>query len=125
MHSRMLSRDLEPTLTLAVSGADLAAVEINFAIDTGFTEVMTLPLDIIEELNLRFNKELPFTLADGTQYSGTVYTAWVQWHDQVREIEVVNVDADPLIGMKLLAGSNLSSDAEPGGAVIIIELPAR
>ncbi len=125
MHSSTLTRDLEPTLTLAVSGANRSAVDIDFAIDTGFTEVMTLPPDIIDELNLQFNKELPFTLADGTQYSGTVYTAWVQWHDRVREIEVVSVDADPLVGMKLLAGSNLSIDAEPGGAVTITELPAR
>ena len=125
MHSGMLSSDLEPTLTLAVSGSDLAAVEIDFAIDTGFTEVMTLPPDIIDELNLQFNKELPFTLADGTSYSGTVYTAWVQWHDRVREIEVVSVDADPLVGMRLLAGSNLSIDAELGGTVTITELTAR
>ena len=63
-----------PMLTLAVSGENSTAVEVDFAIDTGFTEVMTLPPDIIDELNLQFNKEIPLTLADGTVYSGVAYT---------------------------------------------------
>ena len=114
-----------PMLTLAVSGENSATVEVDFAIDTGFTEVMTLPPDIIDELNLQFNKEISLTLADGAVYSGAAYTGWVRWHDSVREIEVISVDADPLVGMRLLAGSNLSIDAEPGGTVTITELPAR
>ena len=114
-----------PMITLALSGENSATVEVDFAIDTGFTEVMTLPPDIIEELNLRFNKEIFLTLADGTAYLGVAYTGRVRWHDSVREIEVISVDADPLVGMRLLAGSNLSIDAEPGGAVTISELPAR
>ncbi|MYC33377.1 MAG: clan AA aspartic protease [Chloroflexi bacterium] len=114
-----------PTLSLAVSGDHSVAVEVDFAIDTGFTEVMTLPPDIISELNLQFNKEISLTLADGAVYSGVAYTGWVRWHDSVREIEVISVDADPLVGMKLLAGSNLSIDAEPDGAVTITELAAR
>ena len=64
-------------------------------------------------------------MADGTVYVGTVYTVWVLWHDRIREIDVVSVDADPLVGMRLLSGSNLSIDAEPGGAVTITELPVR
>ena len=114
-----------PVLTLFVSGENGSATEIDFAVDTGFTEAMTLPPDIIDELNLQFNKEIALILADGAEYSGVVYTGWVQWHDRVREIEVISVDADPLIGMRLLAGSNLSIDAKPGGAVTVSELPAR
>ena len=114
-----------PMITLALSGENTATVEVDLAIDTGFTDVMTLPPDIIEVLNLRFNKEIFLTLADGTAYSGVAYTGWVRWHDSVREIEVISVDADPLVGMRLLAGSNLSIDAEPGGAVTISELPTR
>ena len=62
-----------PTLTLGVSGEHSATVEVDFAIDTGFTEVMTLPPDIIDELNLQFNKEISLTLADGAAYSGVAY----------------------------------------------------
>ena len=114
-----------PTLTLGVSGEHSATVEVDFAIDTGFTEVMTLPPDIIDELNLQFNKEISLTLADGAAYSGVAYTGWVRWHDDIKEVEVISVDADPLVGMKLLAGSNLIIDVESGGTVTITELPAR
>ena len=44
---------------------------------------------------------------------------------ELGSVEVISVDVNPLVGMRLLAGSNLSIDAEPGGAVTITELPAR
>ena len=122
MHYGVVSADLEPNLIIALLGVDNTIVEVDCAIDTGFTEEMTLPPDIIEALGLPINKQVELTLADETIYVGTTYVARLRWYDQIRNIEVISVDADPLIGMKLLAGSNLSIDAEPGGAVIISEL---
>ena len=50
------------------------------------------------------------------------YAAYVLWHGQRRQIKVLNMEGDPLIGMELLRGSNISSDALPGGGVTITEL---
>lgn len=125
IHYGVVHDAILPTLTLAVSGENNAAVEVDFAIDTGFTEEMTLPPDIIDELNLPSHREISFAMADGTIYRGETYVGRIRWHGGLRRVEVISVDADPLVGMKLLAGSNLSIDAEPDGSVTITELAAR
>ena len=106
MHYGVVSADLEPNLIITLLGADSTTVEVEFAIDTGFTEEMTLPPDIIEALRMPINKQVELTLADETIYVGTTYVARLRWYDQLRTVEVISVDTDPLIGMKLLAGSN-------------------
>ena len=125
MHYGVVLGSLEPSLTLAILSPDGTDVEIDFAIDTGFTEEMTLPPDIIDELNLPTYRQLSLTMADGTVYDGKTYVGRLNWHGRVRSVEVISVDTDPLAGMRLLAGSNLSIDAAPGGAVTITELPDR
>ena len=125
MHYGVVRGGLEVSLALNLVMPDDARVEVDFAIDTGFTEEMTLPPDIIDELNLPTYRQLMLTMADGTVYDGRTYVGRLRWHGRTRSIEVISVDADPLIGMRLLAGSNLSIDAEPDGAVTITELPAR
>lgn len=125
MHYGVVLGTLEPSFTLACLTLEGSDVAIDFAIDTGFTEEMTLPPDIINELNLPSHRQISLVMADGTTYRGETYLGRIRWHERLRPVEVISVDADPLVGMKLLAGSNLSIDAEPNGAVTITELPAR
>ena len=125
MHYGIVLGSQEPSLALSMLSRDDADVEVDFAIDTGFTEELTLPPNIIDELDLPTYRQLSLTMADGTVYDGETYVGRLNWHGRVRSVEVIGVDADPLVGMRLLAGSNLSIDAEPGGAVTITELPVR
>ena len=125
MHYGTVVNGREPTVSISMLSASGEAVQIDFAIDTGFTDDVTLPFDIIEQLSLPVNRDVQLIMADGTEYVGQSYTGWILWHEQAREIEVISVDADPLVGMRLLSGSNLSIDAESDGAVTITELPAR
>ena len=125
MHHGVVRGGLEVSLALSLVASDGTRVDVDFAVDTGFTEEMTLPPDIIDQLNLPTYRQLTLTMADGTLYDGRTYVGRLSWHGRTRSIEVISVDADPLVGMRLLAGSNLSIDAEPGGTVTITELPAR
>ena len=125
MHYGVVLGRLEPSLPLTCLTLEGFDVAIDFAIDTGFTEEMTLPPDIIDELNLPSHRQISLVMADGTTYRGETYVGQIRWHERLRRVEVISVDADPLVGMKLLAGSNPSIDAEPGGTVVITELPAR
>ena len=125
MHYGIVLGPLEPSVALSILSWDGTDVEVDFAIDTGFTEEMTLPPDIIDELNLPTYRQLSLTMADGTMYDGETYVGRLNWHGRIRSVEVISVDANPLVGTGLLAGSNLSIDAEPGGAVTITELPVR
>ena len=119
--------NLEAAVALTVLGYGGVSDLVTFLIDTGATGEITLPQATIARLSLPFvaygSADASVVLADGTVSVARVHTARVFWHDRLRDVEVVNLDTDPLIGMGLLRGSNLSVDAIPGGLVTITELP--
>lgn len=123
MHYGTVNRYLELSVPLIALYLNSGGESIDFTIDTGFTEEIALPPDIVEQLSLpQEDDDVVMTLADGTERALTVYTGWVAWHGKLREVDVISADTTPLLGMKMLAGSNLNFDAAPGGAVIITEL---
>lgn len=114
---------LEPVVALMVHGNGAPSEAIDFTIDTGFSGELTLPQDVIERLNLLRDEEgVPYILADGTLRVMPRYIGLAQWHGQIKEVNVIDNGSEALLGMQLLAGSNLNFDAAPGGAVIIAEL---
>ena len=123
MHYGTVNRYLELSVPLIALYLNSGGESIDFTIDTGFTEEIALPPDIVEQLGLpQEDDDVVMTLADGTERALTVYTGWVGWHGKLREVDVISADTTPLLGMKMLAGSNLNFDAAPGGPVIITEL---
>ena len=116
---------LEAHITLTVQDGNGVVENVDFVIDTGLTEDVSLPSDIIVRLNLPRNGDIiDIALADGSTGKFDLYTAYVLWHDRLVEVEVINMESVPLIGMELLRDSNISIDAIPGGAVTIAELAA-
>ena len=116
---------LEAHITLTVQDGNGVAENVDFVIDTGLTEDVSLPLDIIVRLNLPRNCDIvDIVLADGSTGKFDLYTAYVLWHDRLVEVEVINMESTPLIGMELLRDSNISIDVVPGGTVTIAELAA-
>jgi clan AA aspartic protease len=116
---------LEASVTLVLIGDDGATENIDFVIDTGLTEEVALPQDLINRLNLTSvddDGDIELTMADGTTAAVKVYLAHIMWHEQSRRVAVVNLEGVPLIGMQLLRGSNLNVDAVPHGIVTITEL---
>ena len=117
---------LEAEVALTVMGYTGVSERVTFLIDTGATGEITLPQATIARLDLPLvaygSADASVVLADGTVGVARVHTARVLWHDRLRDVEVINLGSDPLIGMGLLRGSNLSIDAAPGGLVTITEL---
>ena len=123
MHYGTVNRYLEPIVSLLLLGNTAPSEAIEFAIDTGFSGELTLPQDVIARLNLlRDDDGVPYILADGTPRVMPRYIGQIQWHGQIREVNVIDAGSEALLGMQLLAGSNLNVDASPGGAVTIAEL---
>ena len=119
---------LEAETTIVVQGGSEATESIDFIIDTGYTGELTLPQEIIDRLDLQAanydesDVGPTVVLADGTIRTVTVCVASILWNDRLRNVEVDSLGVAPLIGMRLLRGSNLSVDAIPGGLVTITEL---
>ena len=123
MHQGAVNQNLEPCVNLTVFGSGGATLELEFVIDTGCTEEMILPQNVINRLNLVRGDDIPLTLGDGMTDDYSTYAARIEWHGLRRNVAVTSVGSEPLVGMRLLRDSNLSVDATPGGAVTISELP--
>ena len=125
MHHGVVDEYLEPVISLNVLGTGNASLVVDFVIDTGCTEEIIIPKDIIDRLNLIRVDDITLALADGTVDTFARYNARIMWHGNSKEVVAVNMGSEPILGMQLLQGSNLSVDAVFGGSVTITELPGQ
>jgi clan AA aspartic protease len=98
---------------------------IDAVIDTGFTAFLTLPSAVIAELGLHWQTSDRGMLADGTEYLFDMYEAKVEWDGKVRRIPVIESDADPLVGMRLMRGYELKMHVRSNGIIAIKRLVKR
>ena len=66
MHYGVVNEYLEPVISLNVLGTGNASLVVDFVIDTGCTEEIIIPKDIIDRLNLIRVDDITLALADGT-----------------------------------------------------------
>jgi clan AA aspartic protease len=113
----------EAVIPLTLPGdSDRGDILIQAVIDTGFTDRLTLPPEIVEELKLPLRGAVEAILADGSVETLPVYRVRLLWHGKEHDIRAYAASGDPLAGMALLAGSELRIEAAPGGAVVVEEL---
>lgn len=96
---------------------------VQAVIDTGFTDHLTLPPDIVGELGLPLRGSADVTLADGSIETLPMYRVRLLWHGQERTIRAYATPGDLLVGMTLLSGSELRIRVMRDGIVEIEELP--
>lgn len=111
-------QNLEPTVPIRVRG-DSMSIDVNAVVDTGFTGELTLPLELVEDLDLEFDAEMTAMLADGTLVQTVSYFGIVEWNGVDRSITVMAGEGDILLGMMLMRGHNLFIEVAEGGAVRI------
>jgi clan AA aspartic protease len=121
--SGTVNGELEALLHLLVRDAGDQPHDVEAVIDTGFNGFVTLPPALIATLGLPWLCRQQGLLADGSIVVCDVYTATVDWHGQQRTIEIEAADAQSLLGMALMEGSELRVQIEPGGSVTITEPP--
>jgi len=88
-------------------------------VDTGFNGQLALPAWVIERLGLRFQDETHYILADGESSTARIFQGEIDWNGAWREILIVQVEGDSLLGMELMRNCNLSMDVQDGGTVWI------
>ena len=118
-----VNADLEPLLRLTVHDAGGQPHDVDVVIDTGFNGFLTLPPVLIAALGLPWLCRQQGQLADGSVLTFDVHVATVIWHGRLRSVEVEAADAQPLLGMALMQGSELRIQVVPGGSVTIVESP--
>ncbi|GEM_PF-783925 len=82
-------------------------VEIEFVVDTGFEGFLTLPLAVVNELQLPYVARIDANLADDSSIAAFAYRVIVVWNGIEREVIVLGIGRRPLIGTALLEDCHL------------------
>jgi clan AA aspartic protease len=115
----VVSRNREATISLVIVNENRQTKLITAVIDTGYTGYLSLPSEIITELNLSWTGIDRGTLGDGSEVTFEVYAAKVIWDGEYRDIPINEAETDPLVGISLLYGYDLHIQTIEGGDVII------
>jgi clan AA aspartic protease len=118
----VVSRNREATISLVIVNENRQTKLITAVIDTGYTGYLSLPSEIITELNLSWTGIDRGTLGDGSEVTFEVYAAKVIWDGEYRDIPINEAETDPLVGISLLYGYDLHIQTVEGGNVTIKRL---
>ncbi|AFY53183.1 clan AA aspartic protease, AF_0612 family [Rivularia sp. PCC 7116] len=90
---------------------------VDFVIDTGFNDYLTLPLQAVNLMNLPLYSSIPARLADGSETVLSVHLATIIWDDVEKVVPVLASGYKPLLGVALMEGYHLEIDFEENGLV--------
>jgi len=98
---------------------DSPDIAIEFVVDTGFTDHLTLPIDAVDAMGLPLLSRIPADLADGSTVEIRMHSATILWDDQEKEVRVLATGQRPLLGTALLDGFDLFVQFRDGGMVLV------
>lgn len=123
MITGMVTGHYEAVVNLGVQGEQGQKIELEVMLDTGYTGALTLPHAVIAHLGLPSRGQARAVLADGSERMFDRYNATVLWDGRLLPIAVDAAEADPLLGMKLMQGYEVTLQVITGGGVRIQALP--
>ena len=112
----------EARVALEIRDTAGQAHPVEAVIDTGFNGHLTLPRAAIQRLNLAPAAPIAVTLATGTREILNTWRGQILWNDRRRTIRVLESRGNPLMGTRLLEGSQLTVQMRVNGEVVIEEL---
>lgn len=115
----IVNAELQPTISLVVRGSKGVEKVIEAVVDTGFNGFLSLPEEIVSELDLPRKSGGIAILADGREADLENFEATVIWNGCPARILVDQANIFPLVGMELCAGQELSIAVVNGGRVTI------
>jgi clan AA aspartic protease len=113
----------EALVPLQLRGAGGETVDVEAAIDTGFTGALTLSSQLLAQLQLPFRMTRSYALGDGSEVEFDVHGVTVVWGGHDRDVEALVTSGGILIGMSLLSGHHLFIDVIDGGEVRVEARP--
>ena len=110
----------DPVIRVKVYGnANGIIHEVEAVIDTGFTEFLSLPNDLIDLLSLPVIGPTTVEMADGGSVEVFVYSGEIEWNGKRITIDVQSDAVEPLVGMGLLWGHTFTVRGETDGLVTV------
>jgi clan AA aspartic protease len=117
MITGIVNADFEPIIPLSVFGSDGKIYTQDAIIDTGFNGWLSLPTDLIAQLNLRWKRRGRAILGDGSECVFNIYEAVLVWDGELLTIPIDEADSEPLVGMSLMEGYQLTVQVFENGLI--------
>ncbi|MBD2455451.1 clan AA aspartic protease [Nostoc sp. FACHB-87] len=117
MITGVVNAEFEPIILLSIRRFDGRVFTKDAIVDTGFNGWLSLPPDAIAELNLKWKRRGRAILGDGSECVFNIYEAVVVWDSALLTIPVDEADSEPLVGMSLMEGYQLTMQIFEGGSV--------
>ncbi len=117
MTGSVLSRHALLAVPLRLEGQPDLSLE--FVVDTGFTDYLTLPAAAVAALGLPFLYQMNADLADNSTIEIAVHLATILWNDAEKQVRILATGKRPLLGTALLDGCHLSAQFTEGGVVTV------
>lgn len=95
---------------------------LDFVIDTGFNDHLTLPPQAVSAMNLPLYSSTEARLADGSQALLSIHLATIVWDGIEKLVPVLAAGYKPLLGSSLMAGYHLEIDFQENGLVSLKKL---
>jgi clan AA aspartic protease len=114
-----VTADREAVIRVALRKKRGGRRTVTVVIDTGFDGWLTLPEEVVEELSLAWSHRSRAQLADGSEIYFDVYVGVVIWNGQPLRVLVDSANVEPLLGMSLLEGHQMTMEIREGGRVAI------
>ena len=124
MIAGIVNGDFEPIIPLSIYSVTGQIYTQDVIVDTGFNGWLSLPPSIISQLGLIWKRRGRAILGDGSECIFNVYEAVVLWDGEILTIPIDEADSEPLIGMSLMEGYQLTVQAIEGGRVELNKLNA-
>lgn len=92
---------------------------IDFIIDTGFNDHLTLPPQAVSAMNLPLYSTTLARLADGREALLSIHLATIVWDNREKVVPILASGYKPLLGTALMEGYHLEIDFEDNGLVLL------
>ena len=112
----------EAIVRLVVVGPAGQERQIEAVLDTGYTGSLTLPAAMVSDLELPFRGRGSALLGDGSESEFDIHEATVAWAGERRLAAIDVAEIEPLLGVGLLLGNELTVQVVAGGAVALQRL---
>lgn len=113
-----LVRGNSPRVRLPLPGLS-GPIEVEFVVDTGFEGDLALPPSLLRRLDVVPLERRLALMPDSREEEVFAYEAEMEWDDELRLVEVLELEGKPLLGMLLLSTSHLHMEGNEGGEIII------
>lgn len=113
---------LQACIRITLYSPGRAAVVIECVVDTGFEGFLTLPVAVVEDLELPYLAPIDANLADNSRIVTNVHQAIILWDGLERAVPVLAMGRRPLLGTALLEDYHLGIDFCEGGTVLVDEI---